>query len=189
MRYDPKRHNRRSIRLPDYNYAKAGAYFVTICCKNRKCLFGKIVSGKMVLNKNGEFATQCWREIPQHFPNTILGEYVVMPNHLHGIIRITGNVTGIGGDADGIVGVENFQPLQPTLPQKNAFQKIIPRSICSIVRGFKIGVTKQLGYSPWQRNYHEHIIRNEIECARIAKYIRNNPILWTRDCFNVKYTP
>jgi REP element-mobilizing transposase RayT len=177
MKNNPNSLGRQSIRLRGYDYANAGAYFVTICCRVRANMnagvenfqplqpqpqplqlsFGNVVGGKMVLNKCGEIATQCWREIPQHFPHTVLHEYVIMPDHLHGIIEITNPA------------VQSRQ---------NAFQKIIPRSIGSIIRGFKIGVTKQLGYSIWQRNYHEHIIRNETEYAKIAKYIRNNPILW-----------
>ena len=131
MPYNKNIHHRRSIRLKGYDYSQAGLYFITICVQDRKCLFGKIVDGEMVLNDAGKMADECWMEIPKHFPNSVLHEHIVMPNHVHGIVELTQNNVAN-------VGVENFQPLQ----QQNAFQKMIPRSIGSIVKGFKIGVTK-----------------------------------------------
>ena len=202
-------HHRRSIRLKGYDYSRAGLYFVTICCHNRECLFGKIIGAKnilpdnetpiMKLNDAGKIADECWLEIPNHFPNAILHEHIVMPNHIHGIIELANNAN---------VGVENFQPLQPNESQpnesqpnesqpnesqrnesqRNEFQKIIPRSIGSIVRGYKIGVTKWFRTNTdietvWQRNYYEHIIRNQQSYHTISEYIINNPAIWGNDKF------
>lgn len=174
MKYNPEIHHRRSIRLYGYDYSQPGAYFITLCTHNRECLFGNIMDGKMVLNDVGKIAHQCWLEIPIHYPNVQLDEFIIMPNHIHGILIINDDVV------QNIVGVQNIEPLQ------NKFQKIIPRSIGSIIRGYKIGVTKWFRqntdiYMIWQRNYYEHIIRNEIELNKIRKYILNNPINWELD--------
>jgi REP element-mobilizing transposase RayT len=90
MSYNPNIHHRRSIRLKGYDYSQAGLYFVTICVQNRECVFGKIADNEMILNDVGRVAQQCWLEIPQHFPHAILHEYVVMPNHIHGIVELVG---------------------------------------------------------------------------------------------------
>ena len=194
MKYNPQIHHRKSIRLKGYDYSLAGLYFITICCQDRECRFGKIENDKMILNRLGKIADECWLEIPKHFPNVILHEYVVMPNHVHGIIELVND--------DNVVGVENFQPLQHhNESQRNEFQKMIPRSIGSIVKGFKIGVTKWFrinedvyvgdgNFQPqqsqrklWQRNYYEHIIRNEQSYQTISDYIINNPVKWKGDKF------
>ncbi|MDR1346388.1 MAG: transposase [Bacteroidales bacterium] len=186
MPYNPNIHHRRSIRLKDYDYSQAGLYFITICCQDKICRFGKIENGEMILNDWGEIARQCWLAIPQHFPNTILHEYVVMPNHVHGIIEL--------------VGAKFFSPLSPSIsPSETISPKScnndnsraknfspLPgtsRTIGSIIRGFKIGITKQLGFSIWQRNYYEHIIRNEQSYQNIAGYIIHNPEKWRDDRF------
>jgi putative transposase len=164
------RRNRRSIRLQGYDYSQAGAYFVTLCTQNRECLFGEIVDGEMRMNDAGNIARQCWDNIPIHFPHVDLDEFVVMPNHIHGIVVITDNVGG-----------KNFSPLpQTTRPCGTS------KTIGSIVRGFKIGVTKWMRnntpiYDVWQRNYWEHIVRNEPELNRIREYIHNNPTQWELD--------
>jgi len=92
MKYNPKIHHRRSIRLKGYDYSQTGAYFVTICTKNRECLFGEIVNGKIKLDDGGKIAEQCWIDIPKHFPNAIMDEFVIIPNHIHGIVWINSNV-------------------------------------------------------------------------------------------------
>ena len=212
MAYNPNIHHRRSIRLKGHDYSQPGLYFITICCHNRQCLFGEIVGAenflpdiyfsdkihshqKTILNDAGKIANEYWLEIPKHFHNAILHEHVVMPNHIQGIIQLSG--------VDNVVGVENFQPLQQNTPppsvvaknfqplqkRKNEFQKMIPRSIGSIVKGFKIGVTKWFRTNTnletvWQRNYHEHIIRNEQSYQTISNYIFNNPANWKNDKLN-----
>lgn len=167
-------YNRRSIRLKGYDYAQGGLYFITLCCQNRACLFGDVVNGEMKWNDVGKIADECWMDIPKHFPNSVLHQHIVMPSHIHGIIELKDVA---------IVGVQNFEPLPK---QQNEFQKIIPHSIDSIVRGFKIGITKWMRqntdiFDVWQRNYYEHIIRNKQSYQRISKYIMNNPETRTKD--------
>lgn len=164
---------RRSIRLTDYNYSREGLYFVTICCQDKICLFGKIEDGETLLNEAGEMAKQCWLDIPNHYPHVILHEFVIMPNHIHGILEIVDHV-----------GAKNLSP-EFKSPAK---------TIGSVIRGFKIGVTKWYNqnkrannYSPlqskniWQRNYYEHIICNEKSFLNISDYIMNNPHNWIND--------
>jgi REP element-mobilizing transposase RayT len=187
-KYNPAIHHRKSIRLKGYDYSQNGLYFITICTYNRECLFGEIINKKMILNDAGKIANECWLKIPEHFPDAVLHEHVVMPNHVHGIIELAGPVAA--GD-ENAVGVQNFEPLQPPTPPpppQNQFQHIIPRSMGSIVRGYKIGVTKFFRdntdiYHVWQRNYHEHIIRTEQSYWRISEYIINNPDVWENDKF------
>jgi len=191
QKYNPEIHKRKSIRLKGYDYSQAGLYFITICVKDRECLFGKIDVRanndfpEMILNDAGKMANQCWIEIPEHFPNAVLHEHIVMPNHVHGIIELINNAGAKN------VGAENFLP---QLPQRqNKFQKMIPRSIGSIVKGYKIGVTKWFrnnmsnDFPPlrqvWQRNYYEHIIRNQQSYETISDYIINNPAKWQEDKF------
>lgn len=188
MSYNPDIHKRKSIRLKRYDYSQAGLYFITICVQNRECLFGRIENDEMILNDAGQAANQCWLAIPEHFPNTVLHEHIVMPNHVHGIVELTENDNLT--NASNNVGVENFQPLQE---KRNEFQKMIPRSLGSIVKGFKIGVTKWFRHTMpgdfqperpvWQRNYYEHIIRNQQSYETISNYIINNPAKWQEDKF------
>ena len=178
MRHDPEKHHRRSIRLKGYNYSQAGCYYLTVVTQNRECLFGDVVDGKMVLNGAGRVAQTCWLEIPNHFPNVHLDAFIIMPNHIHGIIFIINDEMGKS------VGVQNFEPLQRS--NQNKYQQIIPHSIGSIIRGFKIGVTKWFRhntdiYTVWQRNYWEHVIRDEKELNHIQEYTINNPLKWDFD--------
>ena len=157
-------------------------------------MFGNIANGEMMLNDAGKIANECWLEIPNHFPNVFLHEFVVMPNHIHGIVELISvgaenfppnirnfppNITNGGNDVranDGNdVRANNDSPLRS--PSK---------TIGSVVRGYKIGVTKWMRlntnvYDVWQRNYWEHIIRNENDYHRIAEYIINNPKQWDND--------
>jgi putative transposase len=164
--------HRKTIRLQGYDYSQSGYYFVTICTHDRLALFGEIQDVSVVLNDGGKIADACWRAITDHFPNVVLDEYVIMPNHVHGILIIENHV-----------GVQNFEPLQI---KTNRYQHVIPRSIGSIIRCFKIGVTKWFRqntdvYRVWQRNFYEHIIRNDEACNRIRQYIMDNPLKWKED--------
>ena len=178
-RYEPHRHHRRSIRLRGYDYTQDGVYFVTVITQNRSCLFGELAGETMCLNPAGRVAEECWRAVPDHFPHVELDEFVIMPNHVHGIIRI--------------VGAKNFSPLQPdsvTLHGGTTFRSPT-RTIGSVVRGFKIGVTKWFRTNTeiqkvWQRNYYEHIIRNEAALTRIRQYTKENPARWAEDDENPK---
>ncbi len=146
------KHNRQSIRMKGYNYAQSGLYFITICTHNRDHLFGKIINKDMVLNEAGMVATKCWRDIPVHFPIAVLHEYVIMPDHIHGIIELQSPTVWANDD-------------WPIQKRETPFRSP-SQSIGSIIRGFKIGVTKWFryanGFSPetqvWQRelsrSYH-----------------------------------
>ena len=172
------KHHRKSIRLKGYDYSQQGCYFVTICTKNRMPLFGEIAGGEMNLNFWGRITDECWQAIPDHYPHVSLDEYVIMPNHIHGIIVI---------NPSGGVGVQNVEPLRHEY-QINQYQHIIPKSLGSIVRGFEIGVTKWFRHhtdihTVWQRNFHDHVIRNEEGLNRIRQYIMDNPKNWEKDEF------
>ncbi|MDO9011936.1 MAG: hypothetical protein Q7U78_09045 [Gallionella sp.] len=172
MKYNPDIHHRRSIRLRGYDYSQAGMYFITICTHDRLPLFGKIVDEKMMPNEMGIMAEKYWCAIPDHFPWAMLDEFIVMPNHVHGIITIGANH----------VGANNHLPLQP--------KHGTSRTIGSIVRGFKIGVTKWFRANTdvhvvWQHNYYEHIIRDEEAYLKIAEYIQTNPQRWEEDTYHV----
>lgn len=163
--YNPRIHNRQSTRQKGYDYSQAGLYFITMCCYERACLFGNIMNGSMVLNDAGKIANACWLEIPQHFPHVVLHEYVIMPDHVHGIIEFV-------GAKNRTVGAKNLSP--PQSPSK---------TIGSVVRGYKIGVTKWMRqntnvYHVWQRNYHDHIIQNKKSYHNISNYIKSNPTKW-----------
>ena len=185
-RYNPDLHHRRSIRLHEYDYSQAGLYFVTICTKEHICLLGDIVQGEMQLNDWGQIASECWCSIPQHYPHVVLHGYVIMPNHLHGILEIVeannhspqSQCTHLDGREDRAEDdrANNHSPLRPCGTS---------RTIGSIVRGFKIGVAKQIGTSIWQRNYHEHIIRDCSRHALIVDYINHNPMRWAEDKLNI----
>ena len=175
-RYNPDKHHRRTIRLCGYDYAQEGLYFVTVCCQGRACLFGEIVDGEMILNPAGRMVEKCWLDIPKHFTHAVLHDYIIMPNHVHGIIELTDVVAGATN-----VRAKNFSPLS----RQSQFRSP-SKTIGSIVRGFKIGVTKWMRqntdiFSVWQRNYYEHIIRNAKSYENIAEYIITNPARWRDD--------
>jgi putative transposase len=181
MTYNSSVHHRKSIRLNRYDYSRNGLYFITICTHDRECFFGEIINQKMILNDAGKIADECWVKIPEHFPNAVLHEHVVMPNHVHGIIEL------VNDNTTRMVGVQDFEPLHP-LQRQNKYQKIIPRSIGSIIRGYKIGVTRFFRdntdvHIVWQRNFYEHIIRNEQSYFKISEYISDNPARWKDDQF------
>ena len=164
MTYDPDKHHRRSIRLKEYDYSQAGAYFVTICTQDRKCFLGNVGNETVELSPIGKIAHEFWFEIPKHFQNVQLDTFVVMPNHMHGIIFIDDNCRG---------GVT--PPLRrPTLGQIVAYYKYQPSKIINRIRN-------TIGMSVWQRNYYEHVIRNEKDLNQIRGYIFNNPIRWEFD--------
>ena len=163
-------HHRRSIRLRGHDYARPGLYFVTLCTADRRPLFGTVVNGRMALNDAGRAAAACWREIPCHFPNTALDEWIVMPDHLHGILRIaTRSERAKWANDHSETGANDHSPL----PHGTT------GTLGSIVRGFKIGVTRHLGgVSPWHRNFYDIIIRDAAALANIRAYIRDNPTNW-----------
>jgi len=185
MKYNPDVHHRRSIRLKGYDYAQVGACFLTLCAHHRERLFGDIAEGRMHLNAAGETAVRCWHEIPAHFPHVRLDAFVVMPNHVHGILGIE--------DIGKTNRAKDFSPLprRTTIRETNAKQQPLgtSKTLGSVVRGFKIGMTKWMRKNTsvsevWQRNYWEHVIRDESEMNRIREYIVTNPSKWETDRLN-----
>ena len=171
--------NRQSIRLQGYDYSRKGAYFITICAKNRQCLFGKIADDKMVLNMYGKIIQGEWIESSKIRKEIRLDHFIVMPNHIHGIIFITNQNPSSRSTETNNVGATGRSPL-PRGPK--------PKSLGSFVAGFKSIVTKRInelrktpGISVWQRNYYDHIIRNENELHQTREYIVNNPAKWEYD--------
>lgn len=176
MTYDSAIHHRRSIRLRGYDYSKAGAYFVTLCTQHRKRLFGDIVNGELRLNDKGQVIVNYWEWLAEAHGYILLDEYVVMPNHLHGIIVITDCRRDEQGTPEPTVPTEKRKPLGRLIGAfKTASTNRINRSAAIV--GNKI----------WQRNYWEHIIRNEHELNLIRAYIRNNPAQWEMDSLNAKH--
>ncbi len=193
--YNPDIHHRRSIRLQGYDYAQKGMYFITLCVQERECIFGTIFENRMFLNEIGQIVADEWVNTMNIRDNVIIHDFIVMPNHIHGIVEITYNKND-----ECLIG----EFVSPT------------KSIGAIVRGFKITTTKRIknfitpvgangnspnGNSPngnyplqewiinhlphiWQRNYYEHIIRDYNDHERIANYINANPSRWEEDMFN-----
>ncbi len=182
-KFDPQKHHRRSIRLPGYDYSQAGAYYVTIVTYQRDCLFGEIENEIMILNDFGKIADECWRAIPEHFPTVELGAHVVMPNHVHGIIVIRDDKSAF--DAVDAQHVGATQCVAPTIP--NARPNGPKRgSLGAIIGSYKMAVTRRIqrehnATGIWQRNYYEHIIRDEKDLQNKTDYIEANPSLWDED--------
>ena len=206
-KFDPQKHQRRSIRLKEYDYSQSGAYFVTIVTWQREYLFGEIVKGEMRLNPRGEVVQKWWNEILNHFQNVETGAFVVMPNHIHGIIFIIerrGTVpvpeeknttqsgekienklddTNAGGNIPHGLDMNNTggetPPLHPTLGQIVAYLKYQSTKEMNAIS--KTGVVTKF----WQRNYYEHIIRDEKDLKNKTDYIEANPLLWDEDDENL----
>ena len=180
MTYNPARHHRRSIRLRGYDYTRPGAYFVTLCVQHRDHLFGEVVNGKMRLNESGRIAAECWEWLGTQYPYVELDEWVVMPNHLHGIIVVHADNHVPCRDASRRV------PTDGTTGPRTTPVKIKP--LGQLIGVFKTISTPRInelrdmpGISVWQHNYHEHIIRNAMDLNRIREYILNNPRKWDLD--------
>jgi putative transposase len=190
MKFNPEIHHRRSIRLKGYDYSRNGAYFVTICSWNRECLFGEIAGMKaskpeMLLNEYGKIVRDEWMGTSLIRKEIEIDEFVVMPNHFHGIVVIWGRGDRPVAPLTTIVGsIQGRPPVAPTEDRSGPK----PKSIGSFLAGFKSIATKRInenrqstGAPVWQRNYYERIVRNEIECKRIREYINNNPANWNDD--------
>lgn len=177
VKYDRNKHHRRSIRLKGYDYSQAGAYFITICTHQRECLFGAIANSVMELNDYGQILSEEWMRSSQIRQEIELDAWVVMPNHFHGLVIIrqieksTRNVRANGRS-----------PLPGVAPPMK------PRSLSSLIAGFKSVVTKRINIARntpetpvWQPNYYEHIIRDESSLQQIRQYILTNPQSWELD--------
>jgi putative transposase len=165
-RYDPNKHHRRSTRLKGYDYSQPGVYFITICTWQHACILGDVHDGEMYLNPFGRAVSKVWQGLPKYYPYVILGEFCVMPNHVHAIINLTDD--------------------------HSSHKR---HGLSEIVRAFKSFSTRQINtirktfVGPvWQRNYYEHIIRNEEALQKIIQYIRSNPFNWDHDQENPNLT-
>lgn len=192
MPYDPFKHHRRSIRLKDYDYTQPGGYFVTICTQNRAYLFGELSNCEMRLNKAGQMVNDTWHSLPNRFLSVQLDAYIIMPNHVHGIILITDEKQSVVGATTRVA--QDRAGTRPAPTEGN----IIRSSLGQIIGAFKSMTTHQyaLGvreyrWAPfnrrlWQRNYYESIIRDERAINAIRTYIQANPYNWVDDPDNPK---
>ncbi len=178
--HDKTIHNRHSIRIPGYDYSIPDFYFITICTENKQCIFGHVRDGKMILNNIGKIVHNEIINIPKFHKHIVIHEFIVMPNHIHVILEIAPSVGAhvcaqnhIGGCA-----ANGAQTCAPTTPP--GFGNKISY-LAQTIRGFKSGVTKQIGRSIWQRNYYEHIVRDDKDYENIRGYIMTNPATWDAD--------
>jgi putative transposase len=189
MTYNPDIHHRRSIRLKGYDYLSPGMYFITVCIQNRdRKLFGEIHHGKMILNHFGEIIQEQWQLIPNRFNDVTIDEFVVMPNHIHGILYFVG-----ASLADAPRATAKVAPTKTaTATTTTTTNKTKPmagdvvgafKSLCvhGCLQWIKLNDPQFVLGTLWQRNYWEHIIRNEPELNRIREYIRNNPLKGEND--------
>lgn len=211
MKYNPDDHHRRSIRLKGYDYSHPGAYFVTICTQDRAVLFGEVGDGEMWLNDAGAMVQSVWEEMSAFYPGVETDSFVVMPNHIHGIVILVGAAPcGRPDDLGQPQGMGQPQGVAPMLSlagvvrvsvqaqgpgdPKGQPQGVAPTlSLSDVVHRFKTLTTKRYsegvkryGWPPfpgrlWQRNYYEHVIRNEESLNRIRQYIADNPARWALD--------
>jgi REP element-mobilizing transposase RayT len=209
MTYDPVIHARRSIRLPDYDYSQAGAYYLTICSHQRRCIFGVVRDGRVRLSRIGKILAEEWLQSCEVRPEVTLDEWTIMPNHLHAIVvigAVPGQPVPLGlvWPAGANVGATRrvAHPKQ-TLGERRATHRVAPTerptgpapgSVAAIVGQFKGAVTRRVnalrntpGAPVWHRNYHEHVIRDEAELHDIRLYIAQNPSQWATDAENPRY--
>ncbi len=175
-KYDPFKHHRRSIRLPDYDYTQAGAYFITICVKYGDCVLGEVVNGVMVLSEWGQLVEAAWWETGERRDHVALDTHQVMPNHFHGLLWLL--------ETPHLVGAQRVAPL----PANGLEINVRPKSLGAVVRGFKSAATNainqqrdSIGAPFWQRNYYDQIIRDEAHLTAVRHYILNNPANWEAD--------
>ncbi|HHB52599.1 MAG TPA: transposase [Saprospiraceae bacterium] len=181
-----------STRLQNWDYRWAAAYFITICTKNRTCYFGDIVNGKMVLSNVGVLANVFLFEIKNHAKNVELGEFVIMPNHVHLILILNGNDTDMTDlpvvEARHALPLQSANPPEPETIGQKRFQNQGKNSVSSIIGSYKSAVTRhanRLGFEfAWQPRFYDHIIRNEKSFINISNYIINNPLKWNEDKFH-----
>ena len=189
--------DRKSIRLKGFDYSLPGAYFVTLASWQRECLFGEVTKGKMQLSSIGSIINSVWRKLAHHFPNIRAGAFVIMPNHVHGIIGIE-DISTVGAtrptnneimdcNIRWVNQIEVYRDGSP-LQEINRLNGPLHGSLGAFIGQFKSQATKRIWALPgmdrhpiWQRNYYEHIIRDEQEYQQIIYYIEMNPKQWTKD--------
>ena len=184
---DRQRHHRRSIRLQGYDYSQSGAYYVTLCTQDRACLFGEVVDGGMHVNGAGRMASDVWHALPDRFPTIDLDAFVIMPNHIHGVVVIADDNNLVGA---GLVPAHDVMPVNT-----RATTRVAP-TLGDVIGAYKSVVTVQYARAVnvrgwprfrkrlWQRNYYEHVIRNAESLNRIRQYILDNPRHWYEDRYN-----
>jgi putative transposase len=196
-KYNPLIHHRRSIRLQGYDYSQTGLYFITICIHNRQCLFGRIENNEMQLSEFGCIAHKQWSTLNERFPHIQLDEFQIMPNHMHGIVHIVGatlavarnNQDAVADDGRGNDKGAGASPA-PTAAKTigdivGAYKSLVANECLTIHKQKFVGSDFIPAMEKiWQRNYYEHIIRNETSYHRIRKYIIDNPARWQDDKFN-----
>ena len=177
----PRRRN--PLRLRNFDYSQNGAYFITICAHNRECLFGAIQDNRMILNNADWILGDVWNDLPNHYSHVLLDAFIIMPNHVHGIVVLRDPILGAGFVRAGL------KPAPTTTGMKR-------HGLPEIVRGFKtfssrrINETRNMpGMKLWQRNYYEHVIRNDRSLAASREYIMNNPRKWALDRENPDHQP
>jgi len=199
MNYNLNIHHRRSIRLKRYDYSQAGAYFITICTKDRECLFGKIADGKMLLNEVGGIADEYLNNIPNHFSHVEMGEFIVMPNHVHCILVLhnkpnnvgtshdvgTRHVVSLRGNAGNMAWTSHVMSMQQQ-PNTNQFSKPIAGSVSVIIQQYKSSVKRWCNKNnhnnfEWQSRFHDRVIRDDQFYQTISDYIIKNPAKWNKD--------
>lgn len=165
MPNDDQLRSRHSIRLKNYDYSQAGAYFVTLVTQDRTCLWGEIVDGEIRLNSRGEMVARWWQELENKFPSVHLGEFIVMPNHLHAILWI-------------------MDSLSAKLFLGKAIQWFKSMSTNEYIHGVKVFSWPQFNKRVWQRYFFDHIIRNDEDLENVQRYILDNPRRWSEDAEN-----
>ena len=168
---------RKSLRLKNYDYSQNGFYFITICIQNKECLLGEIIDQKMILNNAGMMIDTIWHEIPKYYEGFKIHEFIVMPNHIHGIIEISSCRGGLPCPPTGFHGMT--QGSSPTL--SGVVQRFKTLTTNKYINGVQHHHWKRFHKQLWQRSYYEHIIRNEKTLEEIQTYIINNPINWDKD--------
>jgi REP element-mobilizing transposase RayT len=179
--YDPNIHHRQSLRWDKHNYSSPGFYYATICIQDYRCLLGNVNSGVMNLNDAGRMVDAAWWQIPIQFPTLQLDEHVTMPNHFHGIIQMVGApLVGALGSAMP-TGWAGTRPA-PTLGDAVGSFKSLTTD--EYIRGVHQLDWPRFQNHFWQRNYYDHVIRDQDELEKIRDYIRQNPLMWTCDRYN-----
>lgn len=187
MPFNPERYHRRSIRLRDYDYTNAGAYFVTVCTHGRQYLLGEITDGVMSLSRAGRIVQTCWYSLPKRFTHVSLDAFVIMPNHIHGVVLLQeqGEPLATGNRQSADEQTADVSPLQDTPTGARA------GSLGAIIQGFKTSTTLRInrvdrtpGRTIWQRNYYEHIIRSQKSLDAVRQYVQANPAQWPFDSDN-----
>jgi putative transposase len=215
MKFDPQKHQRRSIRLPEYDYSQAGAYFVTICTWDKTPLFGEICEGEMRLSAAGRIVKAEWKRLAHQFTNIRLNAFVVMPNHVHGIIVIDhalgatrhssdDDLEGVEPGLKDVLEIPDGSPLQidthagvdGTPAQSTRVKGPAKGSLGAMIGQFKSRATKRIWSLPeydhipiWQRNYYEHVIRDREDYESIWAYIQTNPLRWVEDQLHPRAAP